>query len=137
MQNIQDYLNENFLGLKYKNAIYNQRTNTLCVCFLYSPALFSLESDDVERLKTSLKNELKIANIDLKFEKSVINNEVIASHLYVDIKNKMPTLARTLNMVDINVKNVGVNDISVTIALPDNIRKFAEETNKAQEIKTM
>ena len=78
MQNIQDYLNENFLGLKYKNAIYNQRTNTLCVCFLYSPALFSLESDDVERLKTSLKNELKIANIDLKFEKSVINNEVIA-----------------------------------------------------------
>lgn len=137
MQNIQDYLNENFLGLKYKNAIYNQRTNTLCVCFLYSPALFSLESDDVERLKTSLKNELKIANIDLKFEKSVINNEVIASHLYVDIKNKMPTLARTLNMVDINVKNVGGNDISVTIALPDNIRKFAEETNKAQEIKTM
>ncbi|MFQ6772849.1 MAG: PolC-type DNA polymerase III [Clostridia bacterium] len=137
MQNIQDYLDEKYQGLKYKNAIYDRRTNKLCICFLYSSGLFSNETADIDKLKRDLINDLNLPELEIKLEKSTLTADVIATHLYMDIKNKIPSLARTLNMSDINVKSMGGKDISVTIALPDVTKKYAEETEKSREIKAI
>ena len=135
MQSIQDYLDEHFQGLKYKSANYNRNTGKLCVCFLYIPTLFDNNEEQVNKLTMALKNDLKLPDFDILLEKASLNAETVATHLYIDIKNKIPSISRTLNINDIVVNSLGGKDLSIVIALPDNVKEYAEQTGKAKEIK--
>ena len=90
-------------GLKFKDAEYITKSNTLTANFLYNPTLFNL-ADNAVKVENILKEEFgKYINIDTHFTKCSLDEKAITLYAYTTITNNFPAINKDFNMADIKV----------------------------------
>lgn len=123
-----------FDGLKFRDAEYNVKNNTLTATFLYNPNMFTL-ADNVVKIEEILKKSVKEdVNVETKFTKCVLDKNAIIMYCFTTITNNFPALNKDFALTDINVEIEDLN-ISVVLALKPKMLEYAKRTNRNEDIK--
>lgn len=123
-----------FGGLKFRDAEFNTKTNTLVVNFLYNPTMFILADNAVkveELVKSCVDKSIKV---DTHFTKCSLDEHAIALYAYTTITNNFPAMNKDLQPNDIMVEINNLN-ISLTLMLIPKTYDYAISINREREIK--
>ncbi len=104
MANKLDILNKMFLGLKFRNAEYNEKTNDLVVSFLYNPESIEINEEKEGEIIKNLKEIIgDFVNYKLSFKSCPLDKRTIANHTYTTIVNNFPALSKNFTYDDVTV----------------------------------
>jgi len=125
---------KDYNGLKFKDAEFVTRTNTLNVNFLYNPKLFML-ADNAMKIEKHIKDCVKEnINISTKFIKCSLEENSIAIYVYTTICNNFPALSKDFHSTDIKVEINELN-IALTLSLIPQIYDYAIQSHRELDIK--
>ncbi len=115
MEGQLELLDKLFPGLKLKDAVYTEKTNTCMVNFLYNPECFKPDNSNKSILLQKLKEIIgDYVNIDINFVNCPLDKRAIANHTYSTIINTFPALNKNFTFDDVGVE---IEDITVKIKL--------------------
>ena len=134
-----EILDNIYNGLKFKDAVYSEKTNVCTVNFLYNPESFKLDEDKKQDLLNKL-NEIvgDFVKYELVFQNCPLDKRAIANHTYTTIVNSFPALSKNFTYDDVSVE---ITDLRVNVGLklsPTNY-EYAKDLNRenmvAQKLK--
>ncbi len=110
-----EVLNTLFDGLKFKDAVYLEKTNTCTANFLYNPDCFKPTDKNrkiiIDKLTDIIGNYV---SLDLNFIACALDKRAIANHTYSTIVNTFPAINKNFTYDDVEVE---VHNINVTVKL--------------------
>lgn len=134
MTNQLEILNRLFDGLKFKNAVYTEKTNTCLVNFLFNPQVFVNNEENKKVIQQKL---IEIIGDYVKFELNFIpcplDKHVLANHAYSTIINGFPALSKNFTFDDVAVDINGLR-VTITLRLSPSAYNYAVENNREEMI---
>lgn len=129
MENI-DILDKLYSGLKFKDAVYSERTNICTLNFLYNPEIFKI----TDEVNINIYNKVKeligdYVKYEINFIKCPLDKSAIANHTYLTIMNSFPAISRNFNFDDVSVEIDNVK-VKVTLKLSPTNYDYATGLNR-------
>lgn len=110
-----DILDELYVGLKFKDAVYTEKDNLCTVNFLYNPENFIPNDDNKAEIIKKLKDLIgDYVNYKLDFTSCPLDKRAIANHTYTTIINSFPSISKNFTYDDVSVN---IENLKVTIIL--------------------
>lgn len=110
-----EILDKLYSGLKFKDAVYAQKTNICTVSFLYNPDLFTPNDENKATLLSKLNDLVgDYVKYELNFIRCPLDKRAIANHAYTTIVNSFPALSKNFTFDDVSVE---VEDMTVNLTL--------------------
>lgn len=135
---IDDFLKEKYSGLKYKQAVFKKNEKVLLVDLIYNPDIFDYNDEIIKKIKDDFQSKFDFyIKININMIKSVLDEQVIANRLYIDLNNYFPAINQYLESSDIKVRKMGGADIKISVKIPQNLQEYVNSSNKDEEIKKM
>ena len=134
MEGQLELLDRLYAGLKLKDAVYSEKTNTCVVNFLYNPESFKPDNSNKSILLQKLKEIIgDFVKIDVNFINCPLDKRAIANHTYSTIINTFPALNKNFSFDDVSVE---IEDITVKIKLKlsPSIYEYATNLNREKLI---
>lgn len=129
MENIS-ILDNLYEGLKFKDAVYTEKTNTCVVNFLYNPEQFSVNDDTKNAIINKLKDIIgDFVNYELSFTSCPLDKRAIANHTYTTIINNFPALNKNFTYDDVKV-DVDNMKVKVTLNLSPTNYEYGKSQNR-------
>lgn len=125
---------KNFNGLKFKDAEYVVKTNTLNVNFLYNPDLFVLADNSVKVENIIKKYVDEGISINANFSKCSLDVNAITLYAYTTICNNFPAINKEFTISDVKVEIDGLNITTTLILIPQSY-EYAVKVNREKDIK--
>ncbi len=125
-----EFLSTIYPGLKFKDAVYTEKTNTCTVNFLYNPDSFKPAQDNRKVILDKLMEIIgNFVNIDLNFISCPLDKRVIANHTYTTIINTFPAISKNFTYDDVSVEINHMN-VHVKLKLMPSIYEYAVGLNR-------
>ncbi len=125
-----DILDKIYAGLKLKDAVYKESTNTCTVNFLYNPEMFTLDEDKKKVLYNKLVELVgDFVKFELSFVRCPLDKRAIANHTYTTVVNNFPALSKNFSFDDVSVEIDGMR-VSVTLQLTPTVYEYAKGVNR-------
>ncbi len=100
-----EILNTLYDGLKFKDAVYSEKTNTCTVNFLYNPESFKPNNENKQAILNKLNEILgSYLKIELAFIACPLDKRAIANHTYTTIINTFPAINKDFTYDDVSVE---------------------------------
>ncbi len=132
MENRLAILDGLFDGLKFKDACYQERTNTCVVSFLYNPDIYRPDEEHKKVIIAKLKELIgDFVNYDLSYIKCSLDKRAIANYTYTTIKNNFPALAKDFTFDDISVETHNMN-VELKLAISPASYDYAVDFNREE-----
>jgi len=126
-----EILNRLFDGIKFKDAVYTEKTNTCVINFLHNPQAFTPKQENKEVILNKVKEIVgDFVKFDLNFIACPLDKRVLANHAYTTIVNDYPALSKNFTYDDVSVD---INGLNVTITLKLNPTAYAYATDNNRE----
>ena len=125
-----EILDKLYDGLKFRDAVYEEKTNICTINFLYNPESFKVEEEKSKVIMRKLREIVgEFVDYKLNFISCPLDKRSIANHTYTTIVNMFPTLSKnfTFNDVSVDIQNMKV-DIKLKL-YPSNY-EHAKELNR-------
>ena len=91
-----------YQGLKFKDAIYTEKTNTCVVNFLYNPENFTPNEENKSNIMKKLKELIgDFVKIEATFASCPLDKRAIANHTYTTIVNNFPSISKSFTYDDV------------------------------------
>lgn len=130
--NYLETLDRLFDGLKFKEAIYVEKTNTCSVNFLYNPDVFKPNIDAKSIIMDKLKEIVgDYVKYDIIFNSCPLDKRTIANHIYSTIINNFPALSKNFTYDDVKVEIEGLN-VKATLNLAPSSFEYATSLNREE-----
>lgn len=117
-------------GLKFKDAIYTEKTNICVVNFLFNPDVFTPN----EQNKVEILNKIKqvvgdFVEFEISFKSCPLDKRAIANYAYTTIINNFPSLSRnfTYDNIKVEIENLKV---FLTLTLSATSYEHAKNLNR-------
>ncbi len=110
-----EILDEIYKGLKFKDAVYTEKTNTCSVNFLYNPECFKPNDENKQQILNKLEDIVgNFVKYELIFVSCPLDRRAIANHTYMTIVNNFPSLSNNFIYDDVSVE---IEDMKVFVKL--------------------
>ena len=123
-----------FDGLKFKDAVYSEKTNICTVEFLYNPDTFKPTDDAKKTMLATLDAEIgNFVKYDLNLVPCPLDKRTIANYTYSTITNNFPAMSKEFSFDDISVE---INHMQVDniLRLTPSTYEYATELDRASLI---
>lgn len=134
MENSLAVLDTLYEGLKFRDAVYDEKSNICTVNFLYNPEVFK-PSDENKRMIHNTLLELigNLVPLDLSFINCPLDKRAIANYTYTTIVNNFPAISKdfTFNDVTVDIDNLSV---SLKLKLSASAYEYATSLNREELI---
>ena len=127
-------LDKLYNGLKFKDAVYVETTNTCLVNFLYNPESFKPSEDTQQELMLKLKDIVgDFISYKLSFISCPLDKRTIANHVYSTIMNNFPAINKNFTYDDVSI---AIENMMVTINLKlvPSAYNYAQSQNREELI---
>lgn len=122
-----------FDGLKFKDAVYTEKTNICSVNFLYNPENFAPTIENKEIILKKIQELIgNLVKIELVFAKCPLDKRAIANYTYTTIINNFPAISKSFTYDDVSVQIESMKVI-VILKLSSSSFEHAQNLNR-QEI---
>ncbi|MBO5955095.1 MAG: 3'-5' exoribonuclease [Clostridia bacterium] len=104
-----------YQGLKFKDAVYTEKTNTCVMNFLYNPESFTPNNENKSVIMNKVKDIVgDFVNLELSFVSCPLDKRAIANHTYTTIVNNFPSLSKSFTYDDVSIE---IENLKVTVVL--------------------
>ena len=119
-----------YQGLKFKDAVYTEKTNVCVINFLYNPESFTPTEENKANIKEKVKDIVgDFVNFELSFTKCPLDKRAIANHTYTTILNNFPSLSKNFTFDDVAVEIENLK-VSITLKLTPTSYDYANNLNR-------
>ena len=123
-----------FDGLKFKDAVYSEKTNICTVEFLYNPDSFKPTDDAKKTILATLDAEIgNFVKYDLNLVACPLDKRTIANHTYSTITNNFPAMSKEFSFDDISVE-INHMQVDIILRLTPSTYEYATELDRASLI---
>ena len=134
MQDNISILDKLYDGLKFKDAVYTEKTNVCAVNFLYNPENFK----PTDEIKTFILEKLKdivgnFVDYQLNFTSCPLDKRAIANHAYSTIINSFPAINKNFTYDDVSI-DINSMKVVVTLKLVPTAYNYAKGQNREELI---
>ena len=134
MQDNISILDKLYEGLKFKDAVYTEKTNVCAVNFLYNPELFKPSDEIKEFILNKLKEIVgNFVEYSLNFTSCPLDKRAIANHAYTTIINSFPAINKNFTYDDVSI-DVNSMKVTVTLKLVPTAYNYAKGQNREELI---
>ncbi len=120
-----------YQGLKFKDAIYSEKTNVCVINFLYNPETFTPNAENKAKIMEKVKDLIgSFVPFELNFTSCPLDKRAIANHTYTTIVNNFPALSKSFTYDDVSVN---IENLVVTITLKLVPSSYEHATNLNRE----
>lgn len=104
-----------YQGLKFKDAVYTEKTNVCVMNFLYNPENFTPNESNKAEIMAKIKEIVgDFVKFELSFTSCPLDKRAIANHTYTTIVNNFPSLSKSFTYDDVSVE---IENLKVTVTL--------------------
>ena len=123
-----------YQGLKFKDAVYVEKSNTCVVNFLYNPENFVPNDQNKAEILNKMKEIIgDFVNFELNFTSCPLDKRAIANHAYMTIMNNFPAISKNFTYEDVSVEIESLK-VAVTLNLSPSSYEHAQGLNRAKII---
>ncbi len=127
-------LDKLFDGLKFKDAVYSEKSGVCTVNFLYNPMSFKPEEDNKEKIFKTLNEVIgNFVKYDLKFTSCPLDKRTISNYIYTTVANNFPAISKDFTYEDISVE-IDHLLVNTTLKLAPSAYEYASEFNREEFI---
>lgn len=121
-------------GLKFKDAVYSEKSNVCTVYFLYNPDSFKPTEEAKKKILETLNTEIgNFVKYDLNLTSCPLDKRTIANYTYTTITNNFPAMNKEFSFADISVE-INHMKVDVCLKLSASTFEYANELNRAELI---
>ncbi len=121
-------------GLKFKDAVYSEKSNICTVEFLYNPDSFKPTDEHKKKIYETLNLEIgDFVKYDLKLTSCPLDKRTIANYTYTTITNNFPAMNKEFGFDDITVE-INHMKVYIYLKLVPSTYEYATELNRADLI---
>ena len=134
MQDNISILDKLYDGLKFKDAVYTEKTNVCTVNFLYNPETFN-PTDEIKKFIHSKLNDIvgTFVEYSLNFTSCPLDKRAIANHAYTTIINNFPAINKNFTYDDVSVDITSMH-VNVTLKLVPSAYNYAKGQSREELI---
>ncbi len=127
-------LDKLYPGLKFKDAVYTEKTNTCVINFLYNPECFT-PNDEKKKVIDAKMQEIigNFVPLQANFISCPLDKRAIANHTYTTITNTFPAISKNFSYDDVSVEIDNIN-VNVKLKLSPSIFDYATNLKREQLI---
>jgi DNA polymerase III epsilon subunit family exonuclease len=115
MENGIEILDLLYKGLKFKEAVYTEKTNVCVMNFLYNPESFTPNEENKKNILTKIKDTIgDFVTFELNFTSCPLDKRAIANHTYTTIVNNFPALSKNFTYDDVSID---IDHLKVVVSL--------------------
>lgn len=132
MDNRLQVFDELFDGLKFKDALYSEKTGICTVNFLHNPASFKPDDENKQKIIKTLKDVVgDFVKYALNFTSCSLDKHTVTTHIYTTIVNNFPAISKDFLLEDVSVE---VDHLQVTaiLRLSPTAYEYATDFNRAE-----
>ncbi len=121
-----------YSGLKFKDAVYLEKTNVCTVNFLYNPESFRPSDENKPVIMKTLVDLIgDLVTYQLSFINCPLDKHAIANYTYTTIVNNFPAISKdfTFNDVTVDIENLNV---SLKLKLSPSAYDYASGLNREE-----
>lgn len=118
-------------GLKFKDAVYSEKSNVCVVNFLYNPENFNPTDDNKNDILDKIKEIVgDFVKFELSFKSCPLDKRAIANHTYTTIINNFPSISKNFTYEDVSV-DINNLKVLITLKLTPTSFDYAQSLNRA------
>lgn len=134
MQDALEKLDNLFVGLKFKDAVYTEKNNTCTVNFLYNPDHFKPTDENKSNILKNLTDLIgNMVNYSITFTCCPLDKRAIANYTYTTIINNFPAISRNFAFDDITV-DIDKLNVVLHLKLAESVYEYASGLNREKLI---
>ena len=119
-------------GLKFKDAVYSEKTNVCTIDFLFNPDSFKPTDEAKQKIIATLNTEIgDFVKYDLNLTACPLDKRTIANYTYTTITNNFPAMNKEFSFDDITVE-INHMKVDVRLKLAPSTYEYATELNRAE-----
>ena len=120
-----------YQGLKFKDAVYTEKTNVCVMNFLYNPESFTPSNENRQVIMNKVKDIVgDYVKFELCFTSCPLDKRAIANHTYTTIVNNFTSLSKSFTYDDVSIE---IENLKVTVILKLTPSSFDHAKNLNRE----
>ena len=127
-----DILDKLYEGLKFRDAVYSEKTNKCTANFLYNPEFFKPNEDNKNFLIEKLNKIVgDYVDYEINYISCPLDKRAIANYTYTTIVNNFPALSKNFTYDDVSVSIDGIK-VELDLKLSPTNYDYAVGLNREQ-----